>query len=76
MADHPFRDDSDSDIEDPHRQWFISRCAHGDVHVGLGRVVVTMAEEEFDAFWGLMCRAREHFGRATMPDAPPATRPH
>lgn len=61
MTDHPLRDDHD--VEDPHRQWFISRCAHGDVHMGLGRVVVTMAEEEFDAFWALMCRAREHFAR-------------
>lgn len=72
MADRHFvRDD---DVEDPHRQWFISRCAHGDVHVGLGRVVVTMAEDEFDAFWGLMCRAREHFGRQANP--PGTVRPH
>ena len=56
MAD--LLDDGQDDLMDERQRFFISRCGQGGVHLGFGRVVVTLDAEEFDTVWRLMARAR------------------
>jgi hypothetical protein len=48
-------------VVDANREWAISRCGHGCVHVALGRLTVTLSDDEFHALQALMRSARERF---------------
>ena len=65
MAD--LQDDGRDDLMDERQRFFISRCGHGGVHLGFGRVVVTLDAEEVDTVWRLMERARITFAETAAP---------
>ncbi len=63
MADT--HDDLDEFMVDERQRFFVSRCVRGGVHVGFGRVVVTLDAEEFETVWRLLERARDEFANET-----------
>lgn len=60
-------------VVDTTREWAISRCGQGCVHVSLGRLTLTLSDDEFHALLGLMRSARQRFYPATPA---PASRAH
>lgn len=60
-------------VVDVAREWAISRCGHGCVHLSLGRLTLTLSDDEFDALLGLMRSARQRLYPAA---AAPASRAH
>lgn len=65
----------DEPIVDGRREWAISRCGHGCVHLALGRITLTLSDDEFDALLTLLRAGHQRFYPA-IAGPEPALRAH